>query len=59
MVARDLYRAMQSRVPANEWGFGNRLLLQIHNSFVVVFVGLEAAFLVLCYAFYLAQKNLV
>lgn len=59
MVARDLYRAMQSRVPANEWGFDNRLLLQIHNSFVVVFVGLEAAFLALCYAFYLAQKNLV
>lgn len=59
MVSRDLYRAMQARVPANEWGFDNRILLGIHNSFVVVFVGLEAAFLGLCYAFYLTQKNLV
>jgi hypothetical protein len=58
MVARDLYRAMQARGPANEWGFDNRLLFRIHNSFVVVFAGMEAAFLVLCYAFYLAQKNL-
>jgi hypothetical protein len=58
MVARDLYRAMQTRAPANEWTLGNRLLLRIHNSFLVVFVGLEAAFLALCYMFYLVQKNL-
>ena len=58
MVARDLYRAMQVRAPANEWTPGNRLLLRIHNSFLVVFVGLEASFLVLCYGFYLIQKNL-
>ncbi len=58
MVSRDLYRAMQARLPANEWALDNRILFRIHNSFLVVFVGLEAAFLALCYAFYLAQKNL-
>jgi hypothetical protein len=58
MVARDLYRAMQVRVPANEWGFDNRILLRIHNSFLAVFVGLEAVFLVLCYAFYFAQNRM-
>ena len=31
-------------------GFDNRLLFQIHNSFFMVFAGLEAVFLVLCYA---------
>jgi hypothetical protein len=58
MVARGLYRAMQIRGPVSEWGFDNRLLFHIHNSFLVVFAGLEAAFLVLCYAFYLAQTHL-
>ena len=58
MVARDLYRAMQVRVPAGEWTFNNRLLIRVHNSFLIVFVGLEASFLVLCYGFYLVQKNL-
>jgi len=58
MVARDLYRAMQVRAPAGEWTLNNRLLIRVHNSFLVVFVGLEASFLVLCYGFYLVQKNL-
>lgn len=58
MVARDLYRAMQVRGPANEWGFNNRILFRIHNSVVVVFVGLEAMFLALCYAFYITQNHL-
>jgi hypothetical protein len=34
------------------------MLLRVHNSFLVVFVGLEGAFLALCYAFYQAQKLL-
>jgi hypothetical protein len=59
MVARDLYRAIQVRGPANEWGFDNRILFRIHNSFLVVFVGLEAVFLALCYAFYFAQNRSV
>ena len=57
MTARGLYRAMQSRPPANEWGFDNRLLFLIHNSCFVVFAGLEAVFLALCYGFYLAQNH--
>ncbi len=58
MVARELYKAMQVRQPANEWGFENRLLLRVHNSFLLVFVGMEAVFLALCYAFYVAQNHL-
>jgi hypothetical protein len=57
MAARGLYRAMQSRLPANEWGFDNRLLFRIHNSFFLVFAGLEAVFLALCYGFYLLQNH--
>ncbi|MGZ4898243.1 MAG: hypothetical protein ACXV8X_01175 [Candidatus Angelobacter sp.] len=57
MTARDLYRAMQARPPANEWGFDNRLLFRVHNSFFVVFAGLEVVFLALCYGFYLAQNH--
>jgi hypothetical protein len=58
MVARDLYKAMQARPPANEWDFNNRILLGVHNSFFIVFAGLEAVFLALCYAFYLVQTHL-
>jgi hypothetical protein len=58
MVARDLYKAMQSRPPANEWDFNNRILLGVHNSFFVVFAGLEAVFLALCYGLYLVQTHL-
>jgi hypothetical protein len=57
MAARELYRAMQSRPPVNEWGFDNRLLFRIHNSFVMVFAGLEVVFLALCYGFYLVQSH--
>ena len=57
MTARGLYRAMQARPPASEWGFDNRLLFRIHNSFFIVFAGLEAVFLALCYGFYLLQSH--
>jgi len=57
MAARGLYRAMQARPPANEWGFDNRLLFRIHNSFFMVFAGLEAVFLALCFGFYLLQNH--
>jgi hypothetical protein len=56
-TARGLYRAMQTRLPANEWGFDNCLLFRIHNSFFLVFAGLEAIFLALCYGFYLLQNH--
>ncbi len=57
MASRGLYRAMQARPPANEWGFDNRLLFRIHNSFFMVFAGLEAVFLALCFGFYLLQNH--
>jgi len=56
VVARDMYHALQLRPPAGEWSPENRMLLHVHNSFFVVFAGLEAAFLVLCYVIYLAQR---
>jgi hypothetical protein len=34
------------------------MLWRIHNSFLIVFVAMEAAFLAGCYALYLAQKAL-
>jgi hypothetical protein len=58
MVARDLYKAMDVRPPASEWSLENRMLLRIHNSFMLVFVAMEAAFLVVCYALYQAQNHL-
>jgi len=57
MVARDLYKAMQVRPPVNEWGFDNRILFRIHNSFLIVFAGLEAVFLAFCYAYYIMQNR--
>jgi hypothetical protein len=57
MTARGLTRALQARSPASEWSFDNRLLFHIHNSFFIVFAGLEAVFLVLCYAFYFLQSH--
>jgi hypothetical protein len=56
-VARDLYKAMQVRPPANEWDFNNRILFRAHNSFFAVFAGLEAVFLVLCYGLYFIQNH--
>jgi hypothetical protein len=57
MTARGLYRAMQARLPASEWSFDNRLLFRIHNSFFIVFAGLEAVFLALCFGFYFLQSH--
>lgn len=58
MVARGLYKATEIRPPASEWSLENRMLLRIHNSFLLVFAGMEAAFLVACYALYFAQNHL-
>jgi hypothetical protein len=57
MVSRGIYKAMQMRPPANEWGLENQVLVLIHNSFLLAFIGLEAVFLGLCYALYVAQKS--
>jgi len=56
MVARDLNQALEIRPPANEWSLENSMLLRVHNSFLLVFVAIQAVFLALCYAMYLAQK---
>jgi len=56
-VARDMYIALQIRPPASEWSLGNKMLLRLHNSFLMAFVVSEAAFLSLMYFFYLAGKS--
>src|SRR5262245_6106988 len=56
-VARDMYKALQIRPPASERSPDNKMLLRLHNSFLLVFVVMEAAFLSLMYFFYLAGKS--
>jgi len=58
-VARDMYQALELRPSASEWSPENRMLLRVHNGFLLAFAGLEAAFLALCYAIYLVQRHLV
>jgi hypothetical protein len=55
-VARNMYQALEIRPAGSDWSLNNRMLLRVHNSFFVVFAGMEAAFLGLCYAIYLAQR---
>jgi len=55
-VARSIYQAAEVRLPGVEWGLENKMLLCIHNSVLITFVGLESAFLVLCCALYFASK---
>ncbi len=56
-VSRRMYAALQLRVPGNEWSPENKILLRIHNSFLLTFVELEAIFLSACYFFYHAGKR--
>lgn len=56
-IARAMYKAMQIRPPAGEWSLGNKLLVRIHNSFLVMFVTLEAMFLSGAYLVYLASRR--
>jgi hypothetical protein len=57
MVARRLYAGLQLRVPASEWSPENKILLRIHNSFLLTFIELEAIFLSACYFLYHAGKR--
>jgi hypothetical protein len=59
VVARDMYRALGISPSSGDWSPDNRMLLRVHNSFWLVFAGMEAAYLVLCYAFYLMQRVLI
>ena len=56
-IARGMYKALQLRVPANEWSTENRILLRIHNNFLAVFAVLEGTFLAACYLLYHADKR--
>jgi hypothetical protein len=56
-IARGMYKALQLRVPANEWSTDNRILLRIHNNFFAVFLVLEGTFLAACYLLYHADKR--
>jgi hypothetical protein len=56
-IARGMYKAMQLRVPANEWSSSNRILLRIHSNFLPVFAVLELTFLAACYLLYHADKR--
>jgi len=56
-IARGMYKALQLRVPANEWSADNRILLRIHNNFLAVFAVLEGTFLAACYLLYHADKR--
>jgi hypothetical protein len=56
-VARAMYKAMQLRAPAAEWSLGNKLLVRIHNSFLVMFITLEAMFLSGAYLIYLFSRR--
>jgi hypothetical protein len=58
VVARGMYRALEIRPSASEWSPENRMLLRVHNGFLLAFTGLEAAFLALCYAIYFLQRHL-
>ena len=58
-VARDMYKALQLRQPANAWGFDNTILFKIHNSFVLMFVALEIPYLGACYLLYHVGSRLI
>lgn len=56
-VARNMHKVMQIRPPAGEWSLDNKMLLRVHNSFVLMFVALEAMFLSGTYFFYLYSRR--
>jgi hypothetical protein len=56
-VARSMYKVMQIRPPASEWDLGNKLLVRIHNSFLIMFVTLEALFMSGAYLVYVMSRR--
>lgn len=53
LISKDLYPAMQIPAPRNLADFGNKLLMRMNSSFLLVFAAMEAVFLGLCYGTYL------
>jgi hypothetical protein len=56
-VARSMYKVMQIRPPASEWSLDNRLLVRIHNSFLLMFAMLEVMFLSGAYLVYVVSRR--
>src|SRR5215470_12864527 len=50
-VARDMYKALQIPMPGSDWDLSNRMLMRLHNSFLIVFAALEAMFLSVAYLY--------
>jgi len=57
MVSRDMHRVMQMRLPVNEWGLDNKILLRITTSVLVMFFCMEASFISVCYFLLLAARR--
>ncbi len=57
VVARDMYKALQLRQNVDDWSLENKMLLRIHNSFLLAFGMMEAAFLSVTYLFYVATRR--
>jgi len=57
VVAGNMYRVLQLRLPVSDWSFDNKILVRITTSFLAMFVCLEAAYLSLCYFLFLAMKK--
>ncbi|HYL92055.1 MAG TPA: hypothetical protein VEW69_02745 [Alphaproteobacteria bacterium] len=57
-VSRPLYSALEIPRPKNEFDFGNRVLVRLHNSFWAVFVGLEFMALLLSYGYYILARRM-
>ncbi|HLW52043.1 MAG TPA: hypothetical protein VKW06_04285 [Candidatus Angelobacter sp.] len=57
LVSRDMYKAMQIPSPGSGWNPENRMLMRLHNSFLIVFAALEIMFLSLSYLFYVIMRR--
>ncbi len=56
-VSRSMYQSISLRAPSSDWGPENRILIRIHNNFLVTFVLFEGTFLAACYLLYHADKR--
>lgn len=56
-VSRQMYESIPLRLPGSKWGPDNRILMRIHNNFLVTFILFEGTFLAACYLLYHADKR--
>jgi len=56
-VSRRMYQSISVRAPSSDWGPENRILMRIHNNFLVTFALFEGTFLAACYLLYHADKR--